>query len=52
MRYDAEIRQLMISRGRLGPEMLDFLLGRPLQQVVRLLERPGDSPMTATDEDG
>jgi hypothetical protein len=26
--------------------MLDFLLGRPVEQVVRLLERQADSSMT------
>ena len=39
MNYDAEVRRLMISRGGLEPGMLDFLLGRPVEQVVRLLER-------------
>lgn len=38
MNYDAEVRRLMISRGGLEPGMLDFLLGRPVEQVVRLLE--------------
>lgn len=33
--YDAELRKLMVSRGRLEPGMLDFLLGRPLDQVLR-----------------
>ena len=46
IRYDAEIRRLMISRGGLEPGMLDFLLGRPVEQVVRLLERQADSSMT------
>lgn len=35
--YDAEIRKLMVSRGRLEPDMLDFLLGRPVEQVLRAL---------------
>jgi Fe-S-cluster containining protein len=43
MRYDAEIRRLLISRGGLEPDMLNFLLGRPVQQVVRLLDRKTDS---------
>jgi len=34
--FDAEIRGLMISRGRLEPGMLDFLLGRPVEQVLRI----------------
>lgn len=33
--YDAEIRRLMVSRGRLEAAMLDFLLGRPVEQVLR-----------------
>jgi Fe-S-cluster containining protein len=37
--YDADVRRLLISRGGLEPGMLDFLLGRPVEQVVRLLER-------------
>lgn len=37
--YDADARRLLISRGGLEAGMLDFLLGRPVEQVVRLLER-------------
>ena len=33
--YDVEIRRLMVSRGRLEAAMLDFLLGRPVEQVMR-----------------
>lgn len=33
--YDAEIRRLMVSRGRLEAATLDFLLGRPVAQVLR-----------------
>ncbi len=33
--YDAEIRRLMVSRGRLEAAMLDFLLGRPVEQILR-----------------
>ena len=33
--YDAEIRRLMVSRGRLEAAMLDFLLGRPVEQTLR-----------------
>ena len=32
--YDAEIRNLVISRGRLDADMLDFLFGRPLTQTL------------------
>ena len=34
IRYDAEIRRLVISRGGLDPEILDFLFGRPLTQTL------------------
>lgn len=32
--YDAEIRRLMVSRGRLEAAVLDFLLGRPMEPVL------------------
>lgn len=35
-RYDAELRRLMVAQGGLEPEMLDFLLGRPVGTVLRL----------------
>ncbi|MGE5257772.1 MAG: YkgJ family cysteine cluster protein [Hyphomicrobiales bacterium] len=35
-RYDAELRRLMVTQGGLEPEMLDFLLGRPVDTVLRL----------------
>jgi hypothetical protein len=35
-RYDAELRRLMVGRGGVEPEMLDFLLGRPVETVLRL----------------
>jgi Fe-S-cluster containining protein len=38
-RYDAEIRRLMIAQGGLEPDMLDFLLGRPLHQTLPRLRR-------------
>ena len=34
IRYDAEIRNLVISRGGLDADMLDFLYGRPLTQTL------------------
>ena len=34
IRYDAEIRNLVISRGGLDADMLDFLFGRPLTQTL------------------
>jgi Fe-S-cluster containining protein len=34
IQYDAELRRLVIERGSLDPEMLDFLFGRPLTETV------------------
>ncbi len=34
IRYDAEIRNLVISRGGLDADMLDFLFGRPLTKTL------------------
>ena len=34
IRYDAEIRNLVVSRGGLDADMLDFLFGRPLIQTL------------------
>ncbi|MGD8649962.1 MAG: YkgJ family cysteine cluster protein [Desulfobacterales bacterium] len=34
IRYDGEIRNLVISRGGLDADMLDFLFGRPLTQTL------------------
>ncbi len=42
VRFDAELRKLMISRGGLEPDMLDFLLGRPMALVMRLIRREAD----------
>jgi Fe-S-cluster containining protein len=39
VRYDEELRRLMVARGGLEVEMLDFLLGRPMSLVVRLMQR-------------
>jgi hypothetical protein len=39
VRYDAELRRLMVARGGLEAEMLDFLLGRPVELVLRFLKR-------------
>jgi len=35
IRYDAEIRKLVVSRGGLDADMLDFLFGRPLTKTLR-----------------
>ena len=34
IRYDAEIRKLVVARGGLDPEILDFLFGRPLTKIL------------------
>ena len=34
IRYDAEIRKLVVARGGLDAEMLDFLFGRPLTKTL------------------
>jgi len=34
IRYDAEIRKLVVVRGGLDPEILDFLFGRPLTKTL------------------
>jgi hypothetical protein len=39
VRYDAELRRLMVARGGLEAEVLDFLLGRPVELVLRLFKR-------------
>jgi len=38
-RFDQELRQLMVARGGLEVEMLDFLLGRAMSVVIRLFRR-------------
>ena len=35
IQFDNEIRKLVVSRGGLDAEMLDFLLGRPLNQTIK-----------------
>jgi hypothetical protein len=34
VRYDDEIRKLVVAKGELDPAMLDFLFGRPLAQTI------------------
>jgi hypothetical protein len=43
VRYDSELRRLMVAKGGLEAEMLDFLLGRPVEHVLRLFEREAAS---------
>lgn len=35
IQFDIEIRKLVVSRGELDREMLDFLFGRPLKQTLK-----------------
>ncbi len=35
IRYDAEIRKLVVARGGLESDMLDFLFGRPLSVTIK-----------------
>jgi Fe-S-cluster containining protein len=37
--YDAELRKRIVARGRIEPAMLDFLLGRPLETILRTIHR-------------
>jgi len=46
IRYDTELRNLVVSRAGLEAGMTDFLFGRPLQQVLRAMERV-DGPVAA-----
>lgn len=34
IKYDIEMRELVVSRGGMDPEMLDFLFGRPLTKTL------------------
>ena len=34
IRYDTEIRELVVSKGGMDPQMLDFLFGRPLVKTL------------------
>jgi Fe-S-cluster containining protein len=40
VQYDAQLRRLVVEKGKLDPEILDFLFGRPLSVIVPLLEEP------------
>jgi Fe-S-cluster containining protein len=39
IRYDTELRNLVVSRAGIEAGMTDFLFGRPLRQVLRAMER-------------
>lgn len=53
IRYDTELRNLVVSRAGLEAGMTDFVFGRPLQQVLRAMERatlgPAAEPAEAPD---
>jgi len=36
VRYDQEIRRLVVSQGGVEPDMMDFLFGRPLEQTIEM----------------
>jgi Fe-S-cluster containining protein len=47
VRYDREIRGLVVAKGGVAPDMLDFLFGRPLENAIemfgyRVRERDGN----------
>jgi hypothetical protein len=47
IRYDTELRNLVVCRAGLEAGMTDFLFGRPLQQVLRAREWAVSGPVTA-----
>ncbi len=47
IRYDAELRNLVVSHAGLEAGMTDFLFGRPLQQVLNAMERAVPGPLAA-----
>jgi len=51
-RFDQELRRLMVARGGLEAEMLDFLLGRALSVVIRLLQREAAPAPPAAPREG
>jgi len=36
LQYDTQIRLLIVQEGGLDPEMIDFLLGRPITETIRM----------------
>ena len=36
VRYDQEVRRLVVSQGGVEPDMTDFLFGRPLEQTIEI----------------
>jgi hypothetical protein len=33
--YDARIRELVVQKGGLDPEMIDFIFGRPVKETIK-----------------
>jgi len=36
IKYDAQIRELVVQKGSLDPEMTDFIFGRPITETIRI----------------
>jgi Fe-S-cluster containining protein len=36
IKYDAQIRELVVQKGGLDPEMTDFIFGRPITETIRV----------------
>jgi hypothetical protein len=36
IKYDAQIRELVVQKGGLDPEMTDFIFGRPITETIRM----------------
>jgi Fe-S-cluster containining protein len=36
IKYDAQIRELVVQKGGLDPEMTDFIFGRPITETIRI----------------
>ncbi|MBW2054328.1 MAG: YkgJ family cysteine cluster protein [Deltaproteobacteria bacterium] len=45
--YDAQIRELVVQKGGLDPEMTDFIFGRPITETIRIygfkIKKQGDN---------
>ncbi len=52
IRYDIQIRRLVVKKGGVDPEILDFLFGRPLTLTIKMfgmqVKREGDSYMLSS----
>jgi hypothetical protein len=36
IKYDTQIRELVVQKGGLDPEMTDFIFGRPITETIRV----------------